>query len=76
LGKAARKRLPRSAQVLLIPFDLDPVAILETQHQTRGPDLIPILVGRMVEFPFAIYWGAGTVLAHDLGGHPTRAIRW
>ena len=69
-GKAARKRLSRPAQGHFVPFDRDPVAILEAQHQTRLPGLVPIRVGRMLESPFAFYRGAGAIMAHDVGRLP------
>ena len=65
-GRQARKLLPRSEQSVLALPERDVVGILEGQHATRLPDLIPVRVGRMLETPFAFYRGAAAVMAHDL----------
>ncbi|MCB5292321.1 DUF2252 domain-containing protein [Arthrobacter sp. SO3] len=44
--------------------------ILEGQHATRLPELIPVRVGRMLETPFSFYRGAAAVMAHDFADSP------
>jgi uncharacterized protein (DUF2252 family) len=73
-GKTARKRLARSAQGIFVPTERDPVAILEEQHQSRLPELVPVRVGRMLESPFAFYRGAGAIMAHDLAHLPHTGV--
>jgi uncharacterized protein (DUF2252 family) len=73
-GKSARKNLARSAQGIFMPTERDPVAILEEQHQTRLPALVPVRVSRMLESPFAFYRGAGAIMAHDLAHMPHTGI--
>ena len=65
-GREARTSLPRRAQSVLTLPERDAVGILEGQHATRLPDLIPVRVGRMLETPFSFYRGAAAVMAHDL----------
>ncbi|MFK0107600.1 DUF2252 domain-containing protein [Streptomyces sp. NPDC091217] len=71
-GKAARKRVPRSAHALwLPPVDRpDPVAVLERQGRDRVPELLPIRYGRMAASPFAFLRGAAAVMAADLAARP------
>ncbi|MEE1621275.1 DUF2252 domain-containing protein [Zafaria sp. J156] len=65
-GKAARALVPRRAHVAFGVPPRDPVEILEAQHATRDPELVPIRIGRMLETPFAYYRGSAAVMAHDL----------
>lgn len=59
--------MPRSAHAdLVLPDDRDPLAIIEQQHETRLPDLIPVRIARMLESPFAFYRGTAGVMAFDL----------
>ncbi|MGW0631802.1 DUF2252 domain-containing protein [Streptomyces sp. NPDC002758] len=71
-GKAARKRVSRSAHALwLPPVDRrDPVAVLDRQCRDRLPELLPIRYGRMAASPFAFLSGAAAVMAADLAGQP------
>lgn len=69
-GRQARSSLPRRGFAALELPERDPVSILESQHATRVPDLIPVRVGRMLETPFSFYRGAAAVMAHDLAGSP------
>ncbi|MFD4606043.1 DUF2252 domain-containing protein [Streptomyces sp. NPDC058464] len=71
-GKAARKRVPRSAHAFwLPPVDRpDPVAVLERQGRDRLPELLPIRYGRMAASPFAFLRGAAAVMAADLAAQP------
>ncbi|MFF4499399.1 DUF2252 domain-containing protein [Streptomyces sp. NPDC001401] len=72
VGKAARKRMPRSAHGHWIPpVDRpDPVAVLERQGRDRLPELLPIRYGRMAASPFAFLRGAAAVMAADLAARP------
>jgi uncharacterized protein (DUF2252 family) len=77
LGKAARRRVPRSshAELSLPPDRPDPVGLLEEQALTRVPELVPVRYGRMVSSPFAFYRGAARVMAWDLAHTPDSGIR-
>lgn len=77
LGKAARKRAPRSShQAYEPPADRpDPLALLEAQSAARVQELVPIRYGRMTESPFRFYRGAAAVMASDLAGTPDSGIR-
>lgn len=66
-GRALRRDRPRShLRDLHLADDRDPVAILEEQHTSRLPELIPVRVGRMLQSPFAYYRGTAAVMAADL----------
>ncbi|MET7702965.1 DUF2252 domain-containing protein [Streptomyces sp. NPDC005485] len=71
-GKAARKRVPRSAHGTWIPSvdRPDPVAVLERQGRDRLQELLPIRYGRMGASPFAFLRGAAAVMAEDLAAQP------
>ncbi|SED32940.1 Uncharacterized conserved protein, DUF2252 family [Streptomyces sp. 3213] len=71
-GRAARKRVPRSAHAGWIPSvdRPDPVAVLERQGRDRLPELLPIRYGRMVASPFAFLRGSAAVMAADLASQP------
>jgi uncharacterized protein (DUF2252 family) len=49
----------------------DPVALLESQHATREPGLVPLRRGRMSASPFTFYRGAAKIMASDLSTIPT-----
>jgi uncharacterized protein (DUF2252 family) len=70
LGRSLRSTLRRRDQAELVPLDRDPVAIIESQHATRLPHLVPIRVGRMLQSPFAYYRGTAAVMAADLADAP------
>lgn len=75
-GKAARKNVPRSRQAELDLHDRpDPIALLETQAQTRVASLMPIRYGRMLASPFTFFRGAALVMASDLSRTPNSGIR-
>ena len=67
-GRAARKRVSRSAHAFWIPSvdRPDPVAVLERQGRDRLSELLPIRYGRMAASPFAFLRGAAAVMAADL----------
>ncbi|MEW1779577.1 DUF2252 domain-containing protein [Streptomyces sp. NPDC086777] len=71
-GKAARKRVPRSAHAGWLPAvdRPDPIAVLERQGRDRLPELLPIRYGRMAASPFAFLRGAAAVMAADLAARP------
>ncbi|MER6784740.1 DUF2252 domain-containing protein [Streptomyces sp. NPDC000658] len=71
-GKAARRRVPRSAHASwLPPVDrADPVAVLERQGRDRLPELLPVRHGRMAASPFAFLRGSAAVMAADLASQP------
>ncbi|GGJ47963.1 DUF2252 domain-containing protein [Streptomyces brasiliensis] len=75
-GKAARKRVTRSAHAdWLPPVDRpDPVAVLERQGRDRLPELLPIRYGRMSGSPFAFLRGAAAVMAADLAAQPNTGL--
>ncbi|MFD4898057.1 DUF2252 domain-containing protein [Streptomyces sp. NPDC058411] len=77
LGRAARKRVPRSSHgAYEPPADRpDPLALLEAQSATRVRELVPIRYGRMTESPFRFYRGAAAVMASDLARTPVSGIR-
>ncbi|MCD7437495.1 DUF2252 domain-containing protein [Streptomyces lincolnensis] len=71
-GRAARKRVTRSAHALWIPSvdRPDPVGVLERQGRDRLPELLPVRYGRMAASPFAFLRGAAAVMAADLAAQP------
>ena len=76
LGKAARARVPRSAQGAWEPAPgrPDPVALLESQAASRVQELVPIRYGRMLVSPFTFYRGAALIMASDLSTTPRSDI--
>lgn len=77
LGKAARKRAPRSSHHAYEPPTNrpDPLTLLEAQSAARVQELVPIRYGRMTESPFRFYRGAAAIMASDLAGTPDSGIR-
>ncbi len=67
-GRAARKRVPRSALGGWQPPKnrTDPITILERQARTRLPELVPIRYARMVAEPFPFLRGGPAIMAADL----------
>ncbi|MGW3112013.1 DUF2252 domain-containing protein [Streptomyces sp. NPDC001091] len=76
LGKAARRRSPRSGHAVYRPAPdrPDPLTILEAQSASRVPELVPIRYGRMAESPFRFYRGAAAIMASDLAGTPVSGL--
>lgn len=71
-GRMARARVPRSAFADFTPNPhRNPVAILQQQHVSRLPDLVPLRVERMSASPFAFYRGTAAVQAADMASEPT-----
>ncbi|MFF1548593.1 DUF2252 domain-containing protein [Streptomyces sp. NPDC058291] len=71
-GKAARKRVTRSAHAAWLPSvdRPDPVAVLQRQDRERLPELLPVRYGRMADSPFAFLRGSAAVMAGDLASQP------
>src|SRR5436190_11740924 len=75
-GKAARAKVPRSAQAEIdFPKARDPVALLEEQAVSRVPELVPIRYGRMLVSSFTFYRGGALIMASDLSRTPNSGIR-
>jgi len=71
-GVLARQRVRRrELATLTLPDHRDPVGLIEAQHATRIPDLVPVRVGRMLQSPFAFYRGTAALMAADLKDVPT-----
>ncbi|GAA4865163.1 DUF2252 domain-containing protein [Kitasatospora terrestris] len=77
LGRAARKRSPRSGHAEYRPAEdrPDPLEILQGQSSRRVPELVPIRYSRMSESPFRFYRGAAAIMASDLAATPDSGIR-
>lgn len=75
-GKAARKRMPRSALGAWEPGPdrADPIETLELQAATRVPELVPIRYGRMAAGQFPFYRGAPAIMAADLAAGPDTGL--
>ena len=71
-GRAARSEMPRSRHAEYAPgaHRADPVALLESQAESRVPELVPIRYGRMLVSPFTFYRGAALLMAADLASSP------
>jgi uncharacterized protein (DUF2252 family) len=75
-GKAARADTPRSSHAgwRAPPDREDPIAVLESQAQSRVPELVPIRYGRMLVSPFTFYRGAAAIMSADLADTPTSGL--
>ncbi|MEV1291093.1 DUF2252 domain-containing protein [Pseudonocardia sp. NPDC049635] len=74
-ARRARATLGRRGQArLVLPADRDPVALLEGQHASRLPDLVPVRIGRMLQSPFAFYRGGAALMARDLADAPVSGV--
>jgi uncharacterized protein (DUF2252 family) len=76
-GRAARAEVPRfsHAEYTPAPHRQDPVALLESQAESRVPELVPIRYGRMLVSPFTFYRGAALIMAADLAASPDSGLR-
>jgi uncharacterized protein (DUF2252 family) len=76
-GKQARSEVPRSSHASFEPpaDRADPIDLLESQAQTRVPELVPIRYGRMLVSPFTFYRGAAKIMANDLARTPTSGFK-
>ena len=77
LGKAARSLAPRAAheEWEVSSTRPDPVALLESQAESRVQELVPIRYGRMLVSPFTFFRGAARIMASDLSTLPVRLRR-
>ncbi len=75
-GRAARSEMPRSRHAEYAPaaHRADPVALLESQAESRVPELVPIRYGRMLVSPFTFYRGAALLMAADLASSPDSGL--
>jgi uncharacterized protein (DUF2252 family) len=76
LGKAARAATPRASHAAWEepPTRSDPVALLESQAESRVQELVPIRYGRMLVSPFTFYRGAALIMAADLATTPRSGL--
>src|SRR5437588_10403291 len=76
-GKQARAEVPRSSHATFDPPARrpDPISLLETQAETRVPELVPIRYGRMLVSPFTFYRGAAKIMASDLAPTPRSGLK-
>ena len=76
LGKAARTAAPRAEHEAWeeSPTRPDPVALLESQADSRVQELVPIRYGRMLVSPFTFYRGAALIMASDLATTPRSGL--
>ena len=67
-GKAARVAAPRASQAEWAPTPTrpDPIALLESQAESRVRELVPIRYGRMLVSPFTFFRGAALIMSSDL----------
>ncbi len=77
VGKAARKKVPRSSHGEWKPAARrrDPVKVLEDQAKSRVQELVPIRYGRMLASPFTFFRGAAAIMAMDLAKTPESGLR-
>src|SRR5271157_5224932 len=76
LGKKARVLAPRTehGEWEATPIRADPVALLESQAESRVQELVPIRYGRMLVSPFTFYRGAALIMASDLATTPQSGL--
>jgi uncharacterized protein (DUF2252 family) len=76
-GRAARAEVPRSRHAVFEPaaHRPDPVDLLESQAESRVPELVPIRYGRMLVSPFTFYRGAALLMASDLAASPRSGLQ-
>ena len=76
LGKVARSTASRADQAEWAPSASrpDPVALLESQAESRVQELVPIRYGRMLVSPFTFYRGAALIMASDLATTPRSGL--
>lgn len=76
MGRAARRRVPRSAlgSWAAAPDRADPISVLERQAATRVPELVPLRYARMAAAQFPFLRGAAAIMAADLAGSPNTGL--
>ena len=77
MGRAARRRLPRSGAGHWDPSLRSHGALttILAQNEIRVPDLLPIRHGRMAVSPWNFYRGAAAVMASDLALEPDSGLQ-
>jgi uncharacterized protein (DUF2252 family) len=75
-GKEARTTAPRADHEMWEESSTrpDPVALLESQAESRVQELVPIRYGRMLVSPFTFYRGAALIMASDLATTPRSGL--
>ena len=74
-GKGARTEVPRESHATFAPEARpDPIDLLETQAETRVPELVPIRYGRMGVSPFSFFRGGALIMASDLAATPRSGL--
>ena len=76
-GKVLRTQTPRENHAQFDPARdrPDPISLLESQAETRVPELVPLRYGRMLVSPFTFYRGAALIMADDLADTPQSGLR-
>jgi uncharacterized protein (DUF2252 family) len=76
LGKALRKRVPRSSLGEWSPSAdrPDPIHLIKESHLGRVDRLIPVRVGRMIDSPYGFLRGTAVVMAEDVARLPATGI--
>ncbi|TQM37368.1 uncharacterized protein (DUF2252 family) [Pseudonocardia cypriaca] len=76
LGKALRKRVPRSSLADWSPSTgrSDPIRLIMESHVGRVERLVPVRVGRMIESPYGFLRGTAVVMAEDVARLPATGI--
>jgi uncharacterized protein (DUF2252 family) len=76
LGKALRKRVPRSSLAEWSPpaDRPDPIELIMESHVGRVDRLVPIRVGRMIDSPYGFLRGTAVVMAEDVARLPATGI--
>ena len=77
VGKALRRRVPRSEHASFVPPKdrPDPIDLLVASDRARDPRLLPIRYGRMARTLFQFLRGSATLMTHDLAGTPITGLR-
>jgi uncharacterized protein (DUF2252 family) len=75
-GKALRESVPRASHAAFQRrAEVDPLAILARQAETRLPQLVPVRHARMLQSPFAFLRGSAAVMSADLAPSPTTGMQ-
>ena len=77
MGRAARRRLPRSEAGHWDPTlrRQDALTTILAQNEIRVPELLPIRYGRMAVSPWNFYRGAAALMASDLALEPDSGLQ-
>jgi uncharacterized protein (DUF2252 family) len=77
MGRALRKRVPRSSLALWQPPAVgrpDPVELIDESHRGRVPELVPVRIARMIASPYGFLRGSAVVMAEDVAHLPSTGI--